>query len=110
MESLPLLRDLPRQVSGIVGDLQEGRMSVSMRMFRHPGDRAFVTGLLQQVTVALVAGFCVLGGVMLIAFGDGGPTLVDELTWHAAMGYVVLFCGFLMSLRTVAMVLFGGRR
>lgn len=109
MESLPLLRDLPRQVSGIVGDLQGGRLSVSMRMFRNPGDRAFVTGLLQQVTVALVAGFCVLGGVMLIAFGDGGPTLVDELTWHAAMGYVVLFCGFLLSLRTVAMVLFGGR-
>ena len=110
MEALPMLRDLPRQVSGIVGDLQEGRMSVSMRMFRHPGDRAFVTGLLQQFTVALVAGFCVLGGVMLIAFGDGGPVLVDELTWHAAMGYVVLFCGFLMSLRTVAMVLFRGRR
>jgi len=109
MESLPLLRDLPRQVSGIVGDLQDGRMSVSMRMFRNPGDRAFLTGLLQQVTVAMVAGFCILGGVMLIAFGDGGPVLVDELTWHAAMGYVVLFCGFLMSLRTVAMVLFRGR-
>lgn len=109
MESLPLLRDLPRQVSGIVGDLQEGRMSVSMRMFRNPGDRAFLTGLLQQVTVAMVAGFCILGGVMLIAFGNGGPKLVDELTWHAAMGYVVLFAGFLMSLRTVAMVLFRGR-
>jgi ubiquinone biosynthesis protein len=109
MESLPLLRDLPRQVSGIVGDLQNGRMSVSMRMFRNPGDRAFLTGLLQQITVAMVAGFCVLGGVMLIAFGDGGPKLVDELTWHAAMGYVVLFAGFLLSLRTVAMVLFRGR-
>lgn len=56
--------------------------------------------------MALVAGFCVLGGVMLIAFGDGGPVLVDKLTWHAAMGYVVLFCGFLLALRTVAMVLF----
>lgn len=110
LESLPLLRDLPRQMSGIVGDLQDGRMSVSMRLFRHSGDREFVTGLLQQITVALVAGFCVLGGVMLIAFGDGGPVLVDELTWHAAMGYVVLFCGFLMSLRTVTMVLFRGSR
>jgi len=109
MESLPLLRDLPRQVSGIVGDLQDGRMSVSMRMFRNPGDRAFLTGLLQQVTVAMVAGFSSPGRVMLISFGDGGPVLVDELTWHAAMGYVVLFCGFLMSLRTVAMVLFRGR-
>ena len=106
LESLPLLRDLPRRVSGIANDLQEGRLSVSMRLFRNPGDRAFLTGLLQQVTVALVAGACVLGGVMLIAFGDGGPVLVERLTWHAAMGYVVLFCGFLMSLRTVAMVLF----
>lgn len=110
LESMPLLQDLPRQLSGIVGDLKDGRMSVSMRMFRHPADRSFLTGLLQQFTVALVAGFCVLGGVMLIAFGDGGPILVQELTWHAAMGYVILFCGFLLALRTVAMVLFRGRQ
>lgn len=109
LESLPLLRDLPRQLSGIVGDLQGGRMSISMRMFRNPGDRAFLTGLLQQITVAMVAGCCILGGVMLIAFGNRGPILVDELTWHAALGYLVLFCGFLMALRTVAMVLFAGR-
>ena len=109
LESLPMLQELPRKVNGIVGDLQEGRLSVSARMFRNPDDRAYLTGLLQQFTVALVAGFCVLGGVMLIAFGDGGPVLVDKLTWHAAMGYVVLFCGFLLSLRTVAMVLFSRR-
>ncbi|MGO1438283.1 MAG: ABC1 kinase family protein [Candidatus Corynebacterium faecigallinarum] len=109
LESLPMLQELPRKVSGIVGDLQDGRLSLSMRMFRNPDDRAYLTGLLQQFTVALVAGFCVLGGVMLIAFGDGGPVLVDKLTWHAAMGYVVLFCGFLLALRTVAMVLFSRR-
>ncbi|HIW90124.1 MAG TPA: AarF/ABC1/UbiB kinase family protein [Candidatus Corynebacterium avicola] len=106
LDSLPMLQELPRRVGGIVHDLQDGRLSLSMRMFRNPDDRAYLTGLLQQFTVALVAGFCVLGGVMLIAFGDGGPVLVDKLTWHAAMGYVVLFCGFLMALRTVAMVLF----
>ncbi|MGO1950506.1 MAG: ABC1 kinase family protein [Mycobacteriaceae bacterium] len=110
LESMPVLRELPRRVSGIVSDLQEGRLSVSARMFRNPDDRAYVTGLLQQVTVAMIAGFCVLGGVMLIAFGDGGPVLVENLTWHAAMGYVVLFFGFLLSLRTVAMVLFTRRR
>jgi ubiquinone biosynthesis protein len=110
LESLPAVRDLPRQVSGIVGDLKDGRLSVSMRMFRNPSDRAFLTNLLQQFTVAIVAGFCVLGGVVLIAFGTAGPVLTGDLTWHAAMGYVVLFAGFLMSLRTVAMVLFQRRR
>lgn len=110
MESLPMVRELPRQVTGIVDDLKEGRLSVSMRMFRNPSDRAFLTNLLQQFTVAIVAGFCVLGGVVLIAFGTAGPVLTGDLTWHAAMGYVVLFAGFLMSLRTVAMVLFQRRR
>ncbi len=110
MESLPMVRDLPRQLSGIVGDLKDGRLSVSMRMFRNPSDRSFLTNLLQQFTVAIVAGFCVLGGVVLIAFGTAGPVLTGDLTWHAAMGYVVLFAGFLMSLRTVAMVLFQRRR
>jgi ubiquinone biosynthesis protein len=105
-----MVRDLPRQLSGIVGDLKDGRLSVSMRMFRNPSDRSFLTNLLQQFTVAIVAGFCVLGGVVLIAFGTAGPVLTGDLTWHAAMGYVVLFAGFLMSLRTVAMVLFQRRR
>lgn len=109
LETLPMLREVPRRLSGMIEDLQAGRFSISMRMFRNPADRAFMTGLLQQFTVAVVAGFCVLGGVVLIAFGTTGPKLVGDLTWHAAMGYIVLFAGFLMSLRTVAMVLFRRR-
>ena len=43
-----MLRELPRKVSGIVGDLQDGRLSLSMRMFRNPDDRAYLTGLLRS--------------------------------------------------------------
>lgn len=106
LETMPMIRDFPRQVSRITEDIQEGRMTMNTRMLGDPGDRAFLTRLLQQFTVAIIAGFCVLGGVVLIAFGNAGPMLLESLTLHAALGYVVLFAGFMLSLRTVTMVLF----
>lgn len=103
---MPLLRKLPRRISHLTEDLHDGRLSVNVRVLAHREDRNFITRLIQQFTIAVLAGFCVLGGVVLIAFGEGGPALTDYLTWQTALGYIVLFAGFMLSLRTVTLVLY----
>lgn len=110
LEAMPLLRKLPRRISHLTEDLHDGRLSVNVRVLAHGEDRNFITRLIQQFTIAVLAGFCVLGGVVLIAFGEGGPALTDYLTWQTALGYIVLFAGFMLSLRTVTLVLYHGNR
>ncbi|AGF72412.1 ABC1 kinase family protein [Corynebacterium halotolerans] len=110
LETIPLLRKLPRRISHITEDLHDGRLSVNVRVLAHAEDRNFITRLFQQFTIAVLAGFCVLGGIVLIAFGEGGPALTDYLSWQAALGYIVLFAGFLLSLRIVTLVLYHGNR
>ncbi len=105
LEALPIVSQLPRRVNRIADDLQGGRLSVNMRLLSHEDDRRYVTWLFQQVVVSILAGFCVLGGIVLLVFGDGGPAMTSYMSWYTAMGYIVLFAGFVLSLRTVALVM-----
>lgn len=105
LDALPIAAQLPRRLNRIADDLQGGRLSVNVRLLGNKDDRQYVTWLFQQVVVAILAGFCVLGGIVLLAFGDGGPDMTSYMTWHTAFGYIVLFAGFVLSLRTVALVM-----
>lgn len=105
LEALPIVSQLPRRVNRIADDLQGGRISINMRLLAHENDRRYVTWLFQQVVVSILAGFCVLGGIVLLVFGEGGPAMTDYMSWYTAMGYIVLFAGFVLSLRTVALVM-----
>ncbi|MGM7666914.1 ABC1 kinase family protein [Microbacterium sp. A93] len=105
LEALPIVSQLPRRVNRIADDLQGGRISINMRLLAHENDRRYVTWLFQQVVVSILAGFCVLGGIVLLVFGEGGPAMTSYMSWYTAMGYIVLFAGFVLSLRTVALVM-----
>lgn len=105
LEALPIVSQLPRRVNRIADDLQGGRISINMRLLAHDNDRRYVTWLFQQVVVSILAGFCVLGGIVLLVFGEGGPAMTSYMSWYTAMGYIVLFAGFVLSLRTVALVM-----
>lgn len=106
LETLPMFRHLPRRVNAVVEDLQEGRLTFNMRFFSDRDDRQFITGMLQQFTVAILAGFTLLGGVVLLAFGTGGPPVTEEMSLLQAVGFIMLFAGFMMALRIVTMVLY----
>jgi ubiquinone biosynthesis protein len=106
LETLPMFRHLPRRVNAVVEDLQEGRLTLNMRFFSDRNDRKFITGMLQQFTVAILAGFTLLGGVVLLAFGTGGPPVTEEMSLLQAVGFIMLFAGFMMALRIVTMVLY----
>ncbi len=104
---LPLLETLPRRVGKIAEDLESSRFTAHVRVLADRDDREFVSGLVDQLVVAVLAGFAVLGGVGLLVAG-GGPELMPGLTLFQVAGYLLTFAGFVLSLRAVAQVF--GRR
>ena len=106
IEALPMMRELPRNLNSTLGDLHEGRLTINMRFFNDEGDRSFITRLIQQFTLAVLSGFSILGGVVLMAFGVDGPRVTDEMSILQAVGFIILFVGFMLALRVVTVVVF----
>ncbi len=106
VRTLPLLTQLPRRLNRITDDLQNGRFTTHMRIVSHPDDRDFLTGLANQVVVAVLAGFAVLGAILLLVT-SGGPML-DRFRVYDILGYLLGFAGLVLAVRSVAMVF--GRR
>ncbi|MDR7329292.1 ABC1 kinase family protein [Corynebacterium guangdongense] len=106
IETIPMLRELPRNVNATLGDLHAGRLTINMRFFNDEGDRFFITRLLQQITLAVLSGFSILGGVVLMTFGESGPMVTTDMSFLQAVGFIVLFVGFILALRVVTAVIF----
>lgn len=106
VRALPLLTHLPRRLNRITDDLQNGRFTTNMRIVSHPDDQLFLTGLANQVVVAVLSGFAVVGAILLLT-STGGPVLYSFRLFDI-MGYLLGFAGLVLALRSVAMVF--GRR
>ncbi|GLB66733.1 ABC1 kinase family protein [Arthrobacter mangrovi] len=103
LQLLPLLERMPRRLNKLTEDLEQGRFSMNIRMLADSRDRHFLDTLVQQVVVALLASAATLGAIILIA-SDTGPMLTESVRMHAFFGYTLLFAGFVLSLRAVALV------
>ncbi|WP_372699633.1 ABC1 kinase family protein [Arthrobacter sp. JSM 101049] len=103
MQLLPTLREWPRRLNKITEDVERGRLSVNVRVLAHPADRGFLNRLVQQVVVALLAGAATLAAIILITT-ESGPFLTENVRLHAFFGYVLLFMGFILALRSVVLV------
>ncbi|GAA4513846.1 ABC1 kinase family protein [Brevibacterium yomogidense] len=100
---LPALERLPRRVDKISEDLEQGRFSMNVRMLANPSDRVFLTNLFQQMIIAVLAGAAVLGAIMLI-ISDAGPLLAAGIHLYTFFGFVLLFGGFVLSMRALMLV------
>ena len=103
MALLPTLREWPRRLNQITEDIEQGRLSVNVRVLAHPADRGFLNRLVQQVVVALLAGAATLAAILLITT-ESGPFLTESIRMHAFFGYILLFMGFILALRAVVLV------
>ncbi len=103
MQLLPTLREWPRRLNKITEDVEQGRLSVNVRVLAHPADRGFLNRLVQQVVVALLAGAATLAAIILITT-ESGPFLTESIRMHAFFGYILLFMGFILALRSVVLV------
>ncbi|WP_077801661.1 AarF/ABC1/UbiB kinase family protein [Streptomyces sp. JHA26] len=99
---LPMLRRLPRRVERISSALEEGRLGVRVRVLADERERRFVTGLLHQLTVTLLAACTGLMGVMLAVFGTRrGPHVTEQLELYPLLGYHLLAVSAILMLRAL---------
>jgi len=99
---LPLVQRLPRRVDRISQQLEEGRFEVSVRVFRHPDDRAFVTAVIQQLVVSVLAAALGLSGVMLLA-AENSP-LLGSVAVFPLLGAILLLFAFTLGARVLVLV------
>ncbi|RXW33052.1 AarF/UbiB family protein [Propioniciclava flava] len=100
---LPVLEHLPRRIDKLTDDLTEGRFAVRVSLFHDPHDRRFVTSLVQQLVLALLAGAAVVGGIVLVTSGGGLP-LIAGIDTFSLLGLLLAFAGVILALRAVALI------
>lgn len=83
---LPLLRRLPRHVDQVASALQEGRLSMNIRMFADRRDRVVVWQILNQVLLTLLGTVLAIASVLLLT-SRGGPQLTQSFTLYQVFGF-----------------------
>jgi ubiquinone biosynthesis protein len=98
-----MLRRLPRRIDRITGAVEQGRLSMSMRLFADERDRSFITGLLHQVMLTALGATAGVMAVLLL--GSTGPQIAADVGLHQVLGYNLLIIAVLLGLRVVVTVL-----
>jgi ubiquinone biosynthesis protein len=100
MTLLPVLRRLPRRVDRISGALEQGKLSVNIRLFADERDRKVVTGLTHQFLLTLLSAATGIVAVLLIA-APGGPKLSPTVSLYQVIGYNLLIVASVLVLRVL---------
>jgi ubiquinone biosynthesis protein len=100
---LPVLRRLPRRIDRISGALEEGRLSMNVRLFADERDRKLVNNIVHQVLLAFIGATTGIMAVLLLGT-TGGPRLVNEITLYQVIGYNLLVISVLIGLRLLFMI------
>jgi ubiquinone biosynthesis protein len=103
MSLLPVLRRLPRRIDRVTSALEQGRLSVNIRLFADERDRAVVTGMLHELLLAFTGTATGVMAVLLLA-STGGPRVSPELTLNQLFGYNLLVVSALLGLRLLFVV------
>ena len=105
MSLLPVVRRLPHRINKITEDLENGRFTINIRMLADQRDRAFITGIAQQVMTTILAAAAAIAAIMLLT-SDSGPMMTSTVRLYVFLGYALLFVGFVLGLRVLVRVFF----
>ncbi|MFI9382642.1 ABC1 kinase family protein [Kutzneria sp. NPDC052558] len=97
---VPMLRRLPRRVERIAGALENGRLSLNIRLFADQRDREHVTGLLHQVLLTALGATAGVMAVMLLT----AETVTPQITLLQLCGYSLLIISAVLVLRVLALI------
>ncbi|SDM23375.1 ABC1 kinase family protein [Allokutzneria albata] len=100
---LPMLRRLPRRVERIAGAVENGRLTVNIRLFADERDRAHVTALLHQVLFTVLGATAGIMAVMLLGTA-GGPMVTSSVSLYALFGYNLLLISVVLVLRVLVLM------
>ncbi len=100
---LPVLRRLPRRFDRVTGAMEQGRLSLNVRLFADERDRRVVTGLTHQFLLALLG--AASGVVAAILLGTpGGPQITPTMSLFQLIGYNLLIVGGILVLRVLYVI------
>jgi ubiquinone biosynthesis protein len=105
---LPILARLPRRLSRITEQLEDGTFSVNVRTLGNLSDRDYVAGIGQQLNLTLLGSALGFGGLFLLT-RESGPMLLPELALWPVLGVTLLFLAFTLGARVLATVFFRDR-
>ncbi|MFF3765756.1 ABC1 kinase family protein [Streptomyces sp. NPDC001922] len=99
---LPMLRRLPRRAERVSASLEQGRLSARVRLLADERDRRFVSGLVHQLLVTLLAAGTGLMAVLMLVLGTGeGPRVTKHLELYPLLGYNLLAVSAVLTLRVL---------
>ena len=100
---LPVLRRLPRRFDRVTSALEQGRLSLNVRLLADERDRRVITGLTHQFLLAFLA--AASGIVAAILLGTpGGPQVSPTLSLLQLIGYNLLIVGGILGLRVLYVI------
>ena len=97
---VPVLRRLPRRFDRVTGALEQGRLSVNVRLFADERDRRVVTGLTHQFLLTFLGAACGIAGALLVA-APGGPKVTSGVSLDQVIGYNLLIVAGILVLRVL---------
>jgi ubiquinone biosynthesis protein len=97
---VPMLRRLPRRVERIAGALENGRLSVNIRLLADQRDRTHLTELLHQVLLTVLGATAGVMAVILLAADSGS----SQITLLQLCGYSLLIISAVLVLRVLALI------
>ena len=100
---VPLLRRLPRRIDRIGGALEDGRLTLSVRLLADPSDRRYLTGLVHQVLLTFLAAAAGIMAVLMIGL-HGGPALTSTVSLYSFFGYCLLVIAAILAVRVLVQV------
>ncbi|MBO0810447.1 MAG: AarF/ABC1/UbiB kinase family protein [Microlunatus sp.] len=101
---LPVLQRLPQRLNRITDDLENGRFTTRLRVLSDPDDRRFLSRLVGQLSITLVAGAAVLSAMVLIT-SNAGPVIAASFRLYPLLGVLLLFFGLILGLRVIVVAL-----
>jgi len=100
---LPQLRRLPRRIDRIGGALEDGRLTLNVRLLADPSDRRYLTGLVHQVLLTFLAAATGIMAVLMIGL-HGGPALTKDVSLYSFFGYCLLVIAAILAVRVLVQV------
>ena len=100
---LPMLRRLPRRLDRIVGAVEDGRATVNVRLLADERDRRFVTSIVHQMILTVLAATSGIMATIMLGL-HGGPRVTHSVTLYAFFGYCLLVFAGMLALRVLVAV------
>ena len=100
---VPVLRRLPRRFDRVTGALEQGRLSLNVRLFADERDRRVITSLTNQVLLTVLAAASGIAAALLLGV-TSGPKITPNVSLGQLIGYYLLVVAAVLGLRVLYMI------